>query len=77
MSRPPALTALGVATLGLAAATLPLHPRAAMPAILLCLLLHAARCTRVAIVLLAVLMIGTLAGIRIDAAPPATPRLER
>ena len=77
MSRPPALTALGVATLGLAAATLTLHPRAAIPAIVLCLLLHAARYTRLAIVLLLVLMIATLAGIRVDAAPPAAPRPER
>ncbi|HEV2785311.1 MAG TPA: hypothetical protein VGV67_02890 [Solirubrobacteraceae bacterium] len=54
-----------------------LHPRTAICAIALCLTIHAARCARLAIFLLVVLMIGALAGIRVDAAPRATTRLER
>lgn len=77
MSRSPALALLGTASLGLAAATVMLHPRTAICAIALCLTIHAARCARLAIFLLVVLMIGALAGIRVDAAPRATTRLER
>jgi hypothetical protein len=77
MTRPAAATVLGIAAVGLAAATVALHPRAAGPAVALCALLHVARYTRLAVVLLLVLMIATLAGVRVDAAPPAPPAVER
>lgn len=60
-----------VATLALAAVGLALHPRAALPAVVLCGLLHLARYPRLAVALLAVLMIAALAGVRVDAAAPA------
>lgn len=61
----------------LTAAALVLHPRAAVPAVAFCALLHTARYTRLALVLLVVLMVGTLAGIRVDAAPPAPRGAQR
>lgn len=67
----------GIAAVCLTAATAALHPRAAVPAVALCALLYAARHTRLAVVLLVVLMIGTLAGVRVDAAPPAPAGVER
>jgi hypothetical protein len=70
MTRSPGVAALLAAVFALAAATLVLHPRAAVPAVVLCALLHAARYTRVALVLLVVLMIATLVGVRVDAVPP-------
>ena len=76
MTRPGAATVLGIPVVGLAAATVALHPRAAVPAVAFCALLPVARYTRLAVVLLVVLMIGTLAGVRVDAAPPA-PAVER
>ena len=69
--------ALGVGAWALAAATLALHPRAVVPAMAVCGLLHAARYTRLATVLLVVLTIAALAGVRVDAAPPALPAVER
>lgn len=77
MTRPSGAAALGVGAWALAAATLTVHPRAVVPAMALCGLLHAARYTRVATVLLVVLTIAALAGIRVDAAPPAVPGVER
>ncbi len=68
---------LALALVALVALTAASHPRAALPAILLCGLLHVARYTRLAVVLLAVLMVATLAGVRVDAAPPAPVRVER
>ncbi len=52
---------LGVVACGLGAVTFALHPRAALPAIVVCALLHFARCSRLAAVLLVVLMIAALA----------------
>jgi hypothetical protein len=62
---------LALALVALVALTIASHPRAALPAVVLCGLLHVARYTRFAVVLLAVLMVATLAGVRVDAAPPA------
>ena len=67
----------GIAAVCLTAATVAIHPRAAVPALAFCALLHAARRTRLAVVLLVVLMIGTLAGVRVDAARPALAGVER
>lgn len=53
----------------LAVITVTVHPRAALPAIVLCALVHGARYTRFAAVLLVVLMLATLAGVRVDAVP--------
>lgn len=77
MTRPSAAAVLGVLGCGLAAVALALHPRATVPAVILGALLHLARYTRLAAVLLVVLMIAALAGVRVDAAPPAVPRVER
>ena len=68
---------LAPALVALVALTTASHPRAALPAIVLCALLHVARHTRFALVLLAVLMVATLAGVRVDAAPPAPVGVER
>ena len=66
-----------VGALGLAAVTVALHPRGAIPAVVLCALLHLGRYTRFAAALLVVLMIATLVGVRVDAAPPARAGVER
>ena len=68
---------LALALVALVALTTASHPRAALPAIVLCGLLHVARYTRFALVLLAVLMVATLAGVRVDAASPAPVGVER
>ena len=65
------------AVVALVALTTASHPRAALPAIVLCGFLHVARYTRFALVLLAVLMVATLVGVRVDAAPPAPVGVER
>jgi hypothetical protein len=68
---------LALALVALVALTIASHPRAALPAVVLCGLLHVARYTRFAVVLLAVLMVATLAGLRVDAALPAPVGVER
>jgi hypothetical protein len=68
---------LTLALAALVALTTASHPRAALPAIVLCGLLHVARYTRFAVVLLAVLMVATLVGVRVDGARPAPVRVER
>ncbi len=77
MTRSPGGAAVLTIALALTAATLVLQPRAAVPAVVLCALLHAARYTRVALLLLVVLMIASLVGVRVDAAPPAAREGQR
>ena len=75
MRRPPTM-ALAVPLLGLLAVTFSLHPRATLPVVALAGLLGVARLYRTAALVLALLLIATLAGVRVDAAPPAPTRVK-
>ena len=69
--RRPLIVVSAVALIALVLVTVSLHPRASAPVLALTGLLGVARLHRTAAVLLVVLLVATLAGLRVDAAPPA------
>ena len=73
--RRPLIVVLAGALSALLLATVSLHPRASAPVLVLTSLLGVARLHRTAALLLVVLLIATLAGVRVDAAPPAPARV--
>ena len=68
--------ALAVPLLALLVLTVSLHPRATLPVVALAGLLGVARLYRTAALVLVLLLIATLAGVRVDAAPPAPTRVK-
>lgn len=75
MRRPPR-RAFAVLLLALLAVTFSLHPRATLPVVALAGLFGVARLYRAAALVLVVMLIATLGGLRVDAAPPPPTRVK-